>query len=70
MGSARGKDDVAMSKTTKTATHDTTVSPVRRLGRLLTTGALAAGMLIVPIAGEAAAKPAPQAKIMCGFCVK
>lgn len=59
-----------MSKTTKTATHDVTVGPVRRLARLLTTGALAAGLLIVPIAGEAAAKPAPQAKIMCGFCVK
>lgn len=55
---------------TVTPNHAAAAGPVRRLARLFTTGALAAGLLIVPIAGEAAAKPAPQAKIMCGFCVK
>lgn len=54
---------------TAASTTAATTGPVRRLARLLTTGALAAGLLIVPIAGEAAAKPAP-AKTMCGFCVK
>lgn len=51
-------------------TRPATAGPVRRLARLLTAGALTAGLLVVPIAGQAAAKPAPQAKITCGFCVR
>lgn len=53
-----------------TTTRPGTAGPARRLARLLTAGALTAGLLVVPIAGEAAAKPVPQAKITCGFCVK
>lgn len=53
-----------------TADQRPTAGPARRLARLLTAGALTAGLLIVPIAGQASAKPAPQAKITCGFCVK
>ena len=53
-----------------TTARPSTAGPFRRVVRLLTAGALTAGLLIVPIAGEAAAKSAPQGKITCGFCVK